>query len=368
MDRRETNYEHLIDAIYDAGACPDQWPSVLSAIGAAAGAEGGVMFAFSKLRGLVFEFNGSLDPHSATVFKARHANNVWVQGMAKRRKDELVISDMLIKPRELMRTEFYDDVLKPQQLVHGALVTLTAGADIEIQFSVQKSVKRGPFTAGEVTSVRRLVPHVRRALGVSVRLMSGASMQNRLCSITDCLTCPALTLNRCGEMVEANAHAQRLAGSGLLPLSRSGLKLSDSSEQRRLVLALKEVCGGTRMRTLVLTEGMSRFEVVCMAFHPQAARWNGQAPAHTAALLLLVSPMPANTVEAAGLGFLASGLTIAERRVATIAASGISNAEIASALGISLNTVKTHLRRVYSKLGVKRQSELVLLFNPADAD
>jgi DNA-binding CsgD family transcriptional regulator len=365
MERGETNYDHLIDAIYDAGACPEQWPCVLSAIAAAAGAEGGVMFGFSKLRGLVFEYNGALDPHSAAVFKARHANNVWVQGMAMQPKNQLVISDMLIKPRELKRTEFYDEVLKPQHLAYGALATLTVGADIEIQFSVQKSVKRGTFTAGEVTSVRRLVPHVRRALGVSVRLMSGASTRNRLCSLTDCLTCPALTLDLGGEMVEANGHAQRLAGSGFLPLSRTGLKLSDPSEQRRLLLALKDVCHGTTFRTLVLTEGMNRFEVVCRALHPNARHRNDQAPRQAAALLLLVNPMPAHAVEATGLDFLTSELTVAERRVATVAASGISNAKIASVLGVSLNTVKTHLRGVYSKLGVTRQSELVLRLNRA---
>jgi len=77
--------------------------------------------------------------------------------------------------------------------------------------------------------------------------------------------------------------------------------------------------------------------------------------------------MPAESVQAAGQNFLTGGLTVAERRVATIAASGISNAEIAGVLGISLNTVKTHLRRVYSKLDVKRQSELVLRLNRADA-
>ena len=67
-------------------------------------------------------------------------------------------------------------------------------------------------------------------------------------------------------------------------------------------------------------------------------------------------------------GPLARTLTDAERRVASAAALGISNAAVAQALGISLNTVKTHLRHVYHKLGVRRQSELVLLLNRANAD
>ena len=322
------------------------------------------MFGLSKSRGLVFEYNGSLDPHSATVFKARHANNVWVQGMARRPKNQIVISDDLVKQRQLMRTDFYDEVLKPQQLTHGALATLTVGTDIEIQFSVEKSDGRGPFTADEVICARRLVPHIRRALGVSVRLMSGASRRNGLCSITDCVTCPAFTLNRCGELVETNGQAQWLAAHGALPLSKSGLKMSDPSEQRRFLAALKDVCGGTPLRTLVLTQGTRRIEVICLAFDPHMASWIGPSRANTATVLVLVNSLVANEVSGTDLrGSMANGLTIAERRVARVAASGISNAEVASVLGVSLNTVKTHLRRVYLKLDVKRQSELILLLN-----
>jgi DNA-binding CsgD family transcriptional regulator len=54
-----------------------------------------------------------------------------------------------------------------------------------------------------------------------------------------------------------------------------------------------------------------------------------------------------------------SRLTPAEQRVAALAASGLSNAEIALALWISVNTVETHLRRVYAKLGVRSRRQLM---------
>jgi DNA-binding CsgD family transcriptional regulator len=369
MDRRDTHFDHLVDAIYDAGACPERWPSVLTTIGAAAGAEGGVMFGVSKSRGFVFEYNGALDPHSVTVFKARHANNAWVQSMAQQPQNQLVVSDSLIKHRQLMKSEFYDEVLRPQRLAHGALATLTAGGDIDIQFSVEKSVHRGPFNARELNLLRRIVPHVRRALGVSVRLMPGVSMANCPESIIDRLGCAAVTLNCRGEIVEANGIAQRFAGSGLLPLSRSGLMLSDPCEQRRFLVALKAVCGGASLRTLVLTHGTGRFEVVCLTFDPHRTYWSSQAPCQTAAVLVLFNRLSAcSPAFADSRGPFACGLTAAERRVAKVAASGISNAQVASVLGVSLNTVKTHLRRVYSKLDVKKQSELVIRFNCAGVD
>ena len=44
--------------------------------------------------------------------------------------------------------------------------------------------------------------------------------------------------------------------------------------------------------------------------------------------------------------------------VAAQAASGASNAEIAAALYVSVNSVETHLQHVYTKLGIRSRSRL----------
>jgi DNA-binding CsgD family transcriptional regulator len=51
-------------------------------------------------------------------------------------------------------------------------------------------------------------------------------------------------------------------------------------------------------------------------------------------------------------------LTASERRVATMAAEGMSNKEIAQALFVTVKTVETHLSRVYSKLDIGSRGEL----------
>jgi len=64
-------------------------------------------------------------------------------------------------------------------------------------------------------------------------------------------------------------------------------------------------------------------------------------------------------------------LTDAERRVAELAAAGLTNAEIARRLYLSRNTIETHLRHVYSKLAIRSRRELQALaprFEPPPAD
>lgn len=103
-----------------------------------------------------------------------------------------------------------------------------------------------------------------------------------------------------------------------------------------------------------------------------------------AALSLMVEPHPAHPGRPgaavvfvsdperrreSGLDALATryGFTPTEREVAQQLAAGASLGEIAEGLGITLNTVRGHLKHLYTKSGVHRQAELVakLLSAPA---
>ena len=53
-----------------------------------------------------------------------------------------------------------------------------------------------------------------------------------------------------------------------------------------------------------------------------------------------------------------AGLTATERRIAGLAAEGLTNSEIAAALFLSVNTVQAYLKRIYRELGVRSRTEL----------
>ena len=86
----------------------------------------------------------------------------------------------------------------------------------------------------------------------------------------------------------------------------------------------------------------------------------GQFWANTEQMQYLVealsSSAPSRVVNAKGEGLL----TLRENQVASLVAEGAGNREIASQLGITENTVKKSLLRIYDKLGVSNRVELVL--------
>lgn len=82
---------------------------------------------------------------------------------------------------------------------------------------------------------------------------------------------------------------------------------------------------------------------------------DGRGAAHIAVRRLRVAAPDAGALADA------FGLTRSESRVAVALAAGMSVGEIASELGISVHTVRSHLKRTLSKTGVRRQSQLVAL-------
>ena len=51
-------------------------------------------------------------------------------------------------------------------------------------------------------------------------------------------------------------------------------------------------------------------------------------------------------------------LTATEERVATLAASGLSNREVAASAFLSQKTVEANVARIYRKLGIRSRAEL----------
>ena len=57
-------------------------------------------------------------------------------------------------------------------------------------------------------------------------------------------------------------------------------------------------------------------------------------------------------------------LTRREREIAAVAATGVSNSDIAERLHVSVRTVETHLHNIYRKLGIAGRGQLAAAIGP----
>ncbi|MET9725361.1 response regulator transcription factor [Streptomyces zaomyceticus] len=88
------------------------------------------------------------------------------------------------------------------------------------------------------------------------------------------------------------------------------------------------------------------------------------SPAVTRQLMSHVAGQPEQPPRTAAAGRLAE-LADREREVAVAVGRGLSNAEIAAALYMSVPTVKTHVSRVLAKLGLNNRVQIALLVHDA---
>jgi two-component system, NarL family, response regulator LiaR len=114
----------------------------------------------------------------------------------------------------------------------------------------------------------------------------------------------------------------------------------------------------TQYRFIVLEHSFELYGALVAALFSGLGIWLGLHLTRRAPPLA-EQPTTAAPAPAASAPFRSLGITAREGEVLTLVAQGLSNREIAAALFVSENTVKTHCARLFSKLGAARRTEAV---------
>jgi DNA-binding NarL/FixJ family response regulator len=145
------------------------------------------------------------------------------------------------------------------------------------------------------------------------------------------------------------AATRQLTGSGASPAKIIILTTYELDEY--LFDALQAGASGFLLKDVVPEELIRGVRVV-------AAGGALLAPSVTQTLIAAFAGTPRRSLAAAA---SLSGLTPREREILTLVGTGLSNAQIATELFISENTVKTHVARVFDKLGVHERVQAVII-------
>jgi DNA-binding CsgD family transcriptional regulator/PAS domain-containing protein len=357
--------DKLLDLIYDAATDQELWRSVLTEIADLTGSQGGILFGQSmRANAVYFDYNGRLSEECNRAYKERHVQNPWHEGMQRQQVGRIVLSDEIVPLASLRPTLFFDEVLRPQDVAHNAMIALAAQDDFRAAFSLCRSVRQGPLGREGRQLLERLVPHLCRSIRLGLRIDGYRALQRAEHHVLDRLSAGVILLDRQARIVYANAAARALgADDGPLRLRGARVTAHAFPYSQRLGELIRMALRGAPAGSMSVARPSDGTLLTILASSVRGrdvGHFADLSMRDSAVLLFIVDPTNRAGIPVAWI-VDAYGLTPAEARVALAASTGLTIPETASQLGLSPNTIKTHLRKVFAKTGVSRQAELARL-------
>jgi DNA-binding CsgD family transcriptional regulator len=364
------DYSDVIGAIYEAAMLPDLWAGALEMISDYLGADSGMVLHLSAAGDRNFIIHRRLRDDLNQLFLRHHTRNPYAAAFTRAPSGQALVTEALIEKDLLCRSAFYADILAPQGIaeivaVKHADLSRNGVGGVLFNFSKLHADDAGHAAA----RLDGLIPHLSRAIDVT--LLVGRSNTRRGCldHILADMVGAAVLLDHEGRILQMTRMAQALLEErdGLLA-SRGKLEAQTREDSRRLAASIQQALAVARGEPRLLDRPLqikrpSGQKTLLVQVTPLPARpfslWEAidRGPR---VIVQIVDPQAAIQAQAEQLRLLV-GLTGAEARVSALLGAGLGLAAAARALGVSMNTVKTHARRVFDKAGVRSSAALVRL-------
>ena len=220
----------------------------------------------------------------------------------------------------------------------------------------------GDWHSTQTRMIERLLPHLRQFVRVRAILADAGALDSSLAEVLESDRLGVIQLDHRAGIVAANDRALGLLKRGGGLSDRGGflnaaMRTDDAALQRLLARALPPY--GARASAGSMTVGRPAAPTrLVVHVTPVPKREREFRARRVAALVLIVDPEGRPRLDA-GLVAEVLNLTPAESRLATLVAAGRTVRDIAAMTGRSEGTVRWHLKKIFRKLGISRQSDLV---------
>lgn len=268
---------------------------------------------------------------------------------------EVYTDDMYPDRQKYLGSQAYNEYFRHYHVDHLMQVLLrreTEGVDTLL---LRRGRDAGGFRPQEIKRFARLVPHLKRAHGLALREQAHQRQVDLLCSLLDLGGHGLIVVDRGMQLLFCNAM-----GEGFLDPA-VGLRLHNGMVQaiapgldRQLRSSVLAAAGGC-------PRGSSS-KALAMRCAGLEAVITTQPVAQNMVALRIIVLSPRRRVTADLLRDL-YGVTATEAAVAEALTSGMTPAEVAATHDLTLNTVRTYLKRILGKTGCSRQGDLMALLS-----
>jgi DNA-binding CsgD family transcriptional regulator len=365
--------DHLIRALYDAALEPEKWPSTLELLGDALGGcavgssiqgPGGLAGRLAYARLDPFYFNKMIEQ-----FPDVRANEMVavMSGLPP----AFPLARQAVKSDEAyFGSDLYNEIFAPQGLVHAAVACAYRSPDCFVPLGIFRRKGQEDFGQRQFDILKRVLPHLQRAIDISLRMRT---MEGRLAAsddLLDRLPFGVILLDGAGSVRTMNAVAQDIvAANDGLTIRQGRLHAASSDDDRAL---RKAIASALRQRDeladpeapLALSRPSGSQPLLVLTV-PSPASGRFHVLERGSAIVFVTDPDRKITPSQTALMQLFD-LTPTQSKLASLLARGESIEDAARSLGIKPATARVHVKSIFRKTDVARQSDLIrLILNSA---
>lgn len=350
---------HLIyNHLFTASTGDASFAESLEAIVRAFGGEGGVLFELDRKTGVISKWVGpGLESGEEEYIDHLNAINPRMHYSMRHSPGHVLCDGMIIDDRSMDKHEFYDAIFRATGVRYFLGSRIFDEGNISLFHSIEFTKNQGHPEKEKLEAFKRLIPAIGNAWKLNQRSIKQNSLNVKSPWTSEHLHWAIFGLSSHGTIVEMNSSAQNMLDRADVVVLHDGkLEPIDYKSLADFKAALHLGISGKQSATLLST-GIGNAPVVAQIIPVTQIHMHDQ---ETISLVIYIC----NPIKIArNIGDTLRrlyGFTEAETRLAITLTTGVSLLLAAEQLGISRNTARNQLQKMFVKTGSNRQNEFLV--------
>jgi len=283
------------------------------------------------------------------------------------REGEVVSAEELLGPQWL-ESEYYREHLGPLGVRHLLGTDIYTREGIECRLRVARGHDAAAFSRADKAAIEFLLPHLKQSIQLHARIDRLECERRLFGGAINRILVGTISFTHDGAIAEINDEAMRiLEEKDGLSLQAHTLCIAQSTEGQefkrliRTALLESEKIGETaQIGAMSITRPSGRPRLSLLVRSVPWDPWS-ESQQRPAVMVFLRDPESQGVPLSRELVQRLFDLTRSEAEIAILLSKGLTLEEVSEALGIQRTTARTHLRSIFGKTGVTRQTTLVRL-------
>lgn len=304
------------------------------------------------------------EPDLGVCFAEHSRRNPWFLSSDSYREGAVLSGEELLSNQDLVKTDFYRDLLAPHRLLHRLCGVAARRGDRIYYVDLHREATQTPFSGEERAELGSLVRHVSLALESRWREQESRDFGNAMAEVVEQASVATFLVDRDGTILYRNRNAELLIDLDCgLRMDAGRLRAVSASDNRSLREAIRSVmpaCAdrGATTRVLSISSTINEHPTVLSVAH---AGQSFQATRCETTDLVVVTARNQHSRHDHCTFARQFDFTPAQARLGTLLFTGHSLSSAANKLHVSENTVRSHLKQIFQKTQTHSQMELVHL-------